>query len=395
MRRLIPVFVLLLTACVTRQGEEVVTPSADTIPVPTTTPAVVTTTTGPVTSTGEPGTTTTLAEFEGLAYEEVARLDFPIQMVGWNDGMSLIATKDGQVWVMEPDDEIRSSPILDISEKVRNDGEQGLLSILVSEDRTQLFVHYSDLEGDTVVSMFTWTGSGFGDEEIVFTLDQPASNHNGGMLAWGPDGVYLGLGDGGRSDDAFGHGQNTGTLFAGIVRLVPWNPDVEPLLWQYGLRNPWRFWIDLPSDLVYIADVGQNAFEEINVAPLEEGLNYGWSITEGLHCFNPSSNCDTDGLTLPVIEVEHGDAGTCSITGGVVYRGLAIPEVHGHYFYSDWCGGYLRSFRYSDGQVSEETDWTDQVGVPGQVVSFGLDWNAEMYVLTTDAVLRVVAERAG
>jgi hypothetical protein len=149
------------------------------------------------------------------------------------------------------------------------------------------------------------------------------------------------------------------------------------------------------DELIYIADVGQNAYEEINVGGLEEGLNYGWPITEGLHCFQPSSGCDTDGLTLPAIEVERGDAGTCSITGGVIYRGEAIPELNGHFFYSDYCGGYLRSFLFQDGEVVEETDWTDQVGVPGGVVSFGMDFFGEMYVLTTDRILKVVPIRAG
>jgi hypothetical protein len=145
--------------------------------------------------------------------------------------------------------------------------------------------------------------------------------------------------------------------------------------------------------MIYIADVGQNSFEEVSVAPFQADINYGWPITEGLHCFRPSSGCDTAGLTLPVIEVAHGDAGTCSITGGMVYRGLEIPEINGHFFYSDYCGGYLRSFRYEDGEVVDGTDWTEQVGVPGQVASFGVDTWGEMYVLTTDRILRVVPVR--
>lgn len=394
MRRLITVFVLLLTACAT--GQEVApTPVPDTTPPgPTTSVAEVTTTTGEVTTTGEPQTTTTLSELEGLAYQEVARIDFPIQVIPRNDSTSLLATKDGQIYTFDGS-AIGESPILDISARVRNDGEQGLLSIAIHpEDDTRLFIHFSAEDGDTMVEEFRIEDDGVVPDPVasLLRLDQPASNHNGGMLQFGPDGgLYLGLGDGGRSNDAFGHGQNTETLFAGLVRF-----DVDggdPTLFQYGLRNPWRFWID--GDLVYIADVGQNSFEEVNVAPLEEGLNYGWSITEGLHCFNPSSDCDTNGLTLPVIEVEHGDDGTCSITGGIVYQGAAIPEIQGHYFYSDWCGGYLRSFRYVDGSISDGTDWTDQVGTPGNVVSFGVDHTGEMYVLTGDAVLKVVAERAG
>jgi hypothetical protein len=286
---------------------------------------------------------------------------------------------------------VQPSPVLDISEQVHNEGERGLLSIVASEDGTRLYAHYSGGGGgDTVVSRFTWADGALTDEQILFEHDQPAPNHNGGMLQFGPDGgLYLGLGDGGGANDQFGHGQDTDTLLAGIVRLDP-NGAEDPLLWQYGLRNPWRFWFE--GDLVYIADVGQNAYEEINVAPIEEGLNYGWSIMEGLHCFR-TSECDTSGLTLPVVEVEHGDAGTCSITGGVVYHGAAIPEIDGQYFYSDYCGGYLRSFLYRDGEVVEQTDWTEQVGVPGNVVGFGVDSSGEMYVMTTDQVLAVVPVR--
>jgi len=211
------------------------------------------------------------------------------------------------------------------------------------------------------------------------------------MLQFGPDGLlYLGLGDGGGAGDRFGNGQDTGTLLGGLVALSV-DGDPNPTLFAYGLRNPWRFWID--AGLIYIADVGQNRFEEVTVAPLEPGLNYGWPITEGLSCFKPSSGCDVSGLTLPQVEVPLGEAGACAITGGIVYRGASIPELVGHYFYSDFCGGYLRSFRYEDGQVVDETDWTDQVGIPGRVVSFGVDGAGEMYVLTTDAVYRVVAVR--
>lgn len=361
-------------------------------PATTTTTALATTTSqGHVGTTGAGSPTTTLEALEGLAYEEIADLEFPTQVVPWTES-SLVATKDGQVWVLAGG-ELGDEPILDISDQVRNDGEQGLLSIAVHPDDPSLvFAHYSDNDGDTVVSRFVWDGASLGDEQVVFTHDQPARNHNGGMILFGPDGaLYLGLGDGGGANDAFGHGQDTSTLLAGLVRMDV-DSDEEPSLWQHGLRNPWRFWID--EDLVYIADVGQNTFEEIDVAPLEAGINYGWPITEGLHCFQ-TSDCETEGLTLPLIEMQHGDAGTCSITGGVVYRGPSIPELDGHYFYSDYCGGYLRSFAYRSGEVVEQTDWTDQVGVPGDVVSFGVDERGEMYVLTTGRVLKVVPVRGG
>jgi hypothetical protein len=142
-----------------------------------------------------------------------------------------------------------------------------------------------------------------------------------------------------------------------------------------------------------VADVGQNLYEEVSVVELAPGLNFGWPITEGLHCYRPSSGCDPSGQVVPVIEVEHGDAATCSITGGVVYRGTAIPELQGAYLYSDYCGGWLRSFRYDDGAAVDQTDWTDQVGVPGRVTGFGVDGAGEVYVTTIEAVFVLVGVR--
>ena len=131
-------------------------------------------------------------------------------------------------------------------------------------------------------------------------------------------------------------------------------------------------------------------YEEISVVPLQPGHNFGWPILEGLNCFS-APNCDGTGMVAPVLEVEHGDAGTCSITGGLVYRGASVPQVEGHYFYSDYCGGYLRSLLYADGSATELRDWSEQVGVPGQVTGFGVDGAGEMYVTTTNRLLSVVA----
>ena len=268
----------------------------------------------------------------------------------------------------------------------------------------RFFVHYSDVRGDTVLAEFTAADllADSTTEVIVFRIDQPAANHNGGMIEFGPDGfLYVGLGDGGRSNDAFGNGQNPASALGvllrfdvsapGIAAPAPGNPFAAPEVWSIGLRNPWRFSIDPVSGLILIADVGQNAFEEISAALLSEpGVNYGWPITEGLHCFRPRSGCDVDGLTLPVWEVAHGDAGTCSITGGVVYRGAAIPALVGHYLFSDFCGGYLRSIPV-EGAFETAVDWTEQVGDAGRVVSFGTDSEGEVYVLNSDGdILKIV-----
>lgn len=370
------------TSTAPRAAPSTTTTSTSTI-VPTTTTATAAT------------TTTTLALLSALAYEPVVSLEFPVQLIPRpGSDVLYIATRAGRIWSFDGD--TMGGPVLDILDRVRSGGEQGLLSItLHPDDPSRLFAHYSDNDGDTVVSEFAMPSEASADpesERVIFTHDQPASNHNGGMIQFLPDGrLLVGLGDGGGANDRFGNGQNRDTLLGGLVTLSV-DGEANPSLYSYGLRNPWRFWID--GETVYIADVGQNAYEEVSVTPLAPDLNFGWPITEGLHCFRPASGCDTSGITLPLIEVEHGDAGTCSITGGLVYRGVAIPEIAGHYFYSDYCGGYLRSFRYEDGSAVDLTDWTDQVGVAGQVTSFGVDRDGEMYVITADgAVLKVVPVR--
>jgi hypothetical protein len=379
---------LLVTACSVQELAPVPEPTS-------TTAGRATTTTAPsTTSTSSTVTTTTLPPLQGLAYQEVAALDFPIQITALpGSELSYVATKDGRIWVYDGS-QVSHDPVLDISEAVRDEGERGLLSLVLHpDDPGRLFIHYSANDGDTVVAEYTFidpTAVDPGSERILLRLDQPAPNHNGGMLQFGSDGfLYLGLGDGGGSNDQFNNGQNPDTLLGGLVAISV-DGEPAPSLYSMGLRNPWRFWID--EGLIYIADVGQNAYEEVSVTTLAPGLNFGWPITEGLHCFRPASGCDTTGQVIPVVEVSHGHAGTCSITGGVVYRGAAIPEIDGHFFYSDLCGGYLRSFRF-DGGVVDATDWTDQVGVPGNVVGFGVDGAGEMYVATTTALLKVVAVR--
>ena len=282
--------------------------------------------------------------------------------------------------------------LIDLTGPVRNDGEQGLLAIEV-DARGSLFVHYTASDGDTVVSRFERDGSVFDrDSEVaLLRLGQPAANHNGGMIQIGPDQrLYLGLGDGGASNDRFENGQNLDSLLGGLVAIDPESGGSE--LVAAGLRNPWRFWIDQPSGLIAIADVGQNAHEEISIVPLDGSFyNFGWPITEGFSCFRPASGCDVTGLTEPVVDVSHSDAGTCSITGGIVYRGAEVPELAGHFFFSDFCGGYLRSVSLD--APSEVIDWTGDVGSAGQVVSFGRDRAGEIYVLTTTSILKVVPRR--
>ena len=395
-------------------------PTPTTTLTPTTTPASTPTTrpTVPSTTTVPASSTSTLATLDGLAYQEVVSgLPFPVLLTApLGDSRSFVATKDGRVWIIEGD-RLSDEPFLDISALVVNSGEQGLLGLAFPPDYADtglFYVHFSAIEdGATMLMRFsalhdadrTDPASG----ELLLRVEQPAANHNGGSLEFGPDGyLYLGLGDGGGAGDSFRSGQNPETLLAKILRLdvsgrsgygiPPDNPWAEgggvAEAWAWGLRNPWRFSFDPAAGLLYIGDVGQGAFEEIDVAEAGlGGLNYGWPITEGLHCYRPSVGCDPLGTTLPAVEIEHGDAGTCSVTGGLVYRGQAIPELLGHYFYSDYCGGWLRSFRYAGGEATASTDWTSGLGIPGRVTSLGRDSAGEVYVITTDAVYRVVPVR--
>jgi glucose/arabinose dehydrogenase len=218
------------------------------------------------------------------------------------------------------------------------------------------------------------------------------TNHNGGALVFGPDGfLYIGIGDGGGSGDQQGNAQNLNTLLGKVLRIdvntAPYGtPSTNPFvgqagrrgeIWAYGLRNPWRIDVDATTSMLYIADVGQNNVEEVDAVPLSAaGSNFGWNIMEGTRCYQPS--CSTQGLTLPVVEYLHNEG--CSVTGGFVYRGTQIPEVRGHYFYSDYCRGFLRSFLLQDGVATQQRDWN--IPSPGNVTSFGRDAAGELYVLT-------------
>jgi hypothetical protein len=230
----------------------------------------------------------------------------------------------------------------------------------------------------------------------MLTFDKPTIHHNGGMLVFGPDGyLWMSLGEGGKASV---HSQDPFKLLSSILRLdvdggVPYaippdNPFVTgggaPEVWAKGLRNPWRFSID--ENLIYIADVGHSEYEEIDIVPLDGApYNFGWLRMEGNHCFQRGCDPVAENLTLPVLEYTHAEG--CSITGGFVYRGAAIPELRGHYFYSDWCGGWIRSFRFEGGQiVDHQTRFEDA----GQVNSFGVDSEGELYLLTFEGqVLRV------
>jgi glucose/arabinose dehydrogenase len=220
-------------------------------------------------------------------------------------------------------------------------------------------------------------------------------------VSFGLDGaLYAGFGDGGGAGDAAGNAQNENTLLGKLLRLdmsgdpytiPPGNPFFNQAgkrgeIWAKGLRNPWRYAFDRPTGLLYVADVGQNAREEVSVVPAAQGgVNYGWNIMEGTICYNAAS-CNQAGLTLPVIDYANPTVG-CSITGGYVYRGSAIPGIVGHYFYSDYCSRFLRSFRYASGVAVDQKDWG--LTAPGNVPSFGTDIAGELYLLAGNSILKL------
>jgi glucose/arabinose dehydrogenase len=314
------------------------------------------------------------------------------------------------------DGNLLPTPFLDVSDRITAGGEQGLLGLAFDPDYAstgRFVVHYTDTNGDTHLSQFRASSdpdvADAASEQVILTADQPYNNHNGGQVLFGPDGMlYLGLGDGGSEGDPQGRGQDLSDLLGSILRvdvrsaspyaIPPDNPfvgqsGVQPEIWSYGLRNPWRFSFDRATGDLYIGDVGQDKFEEVDVAPASsgsgKGLNFGWNIMEAAHCYN-ASTCNQTGLTLPVFEYPHSQG--CSITGGYVYRGAAIPALQGLYFFGDFCQGSVRSFRYQGGSATELTDWpTLRPG--GSITSFGEDAAGELYVvIQSGSVFKIVPE---
>ena len=295
---------------------------------------------------------------------------------------------------------------LDVASRISSGGERGLLGLAFHPQfatNRRFFVNYTNPAGDTHISEFRATSPDAADassERILLEVGQPFANHNGGGLAFDNAGrLLIALGDGGSGGDPQNNGQKLSTLLGKILRIdvdagspyvVPAdNPfrataGAHPEIWAYGLRNPFRIAIDRPTGDLYIGDVGQNAVEEIDVDPGSRrgGLNYGWRITEGSRCFNPSSGCDTSGITMPIYEYSHGEG--CSVTGGVVYRGCRVPALAGTYFFADYCSAFVRSLRFANGQATELRDWTSSLRGLDSPTSFGLDAAGELYVVDQD-----------
>ena len=322
-----------------------------------------------------------------------------------NDPRLFVVEQPGRIRIVK-DGALLATPFLDITDRVVSGGERGLLSLAFDPayaTNGRFYVYYTGAQGDIFVDRFTVSGNpdvaNTASDRVLTIQHRANSNHNGGLLLFGPDGMlYLGTGDGGGAGDVPNNAQNTDVLLGKILRLdvatLPYTiPPGNPFLgqpgadeiWAYGLRNPWRFAFDVPPDgtppKLYIADVGQGAREEVDVADASAaGRNYGWHTMEGTQCYNPSSGCNQAGLTLPILDYDHGQG--CSITGGFVYRGAAIPEIRGLYFYSDYCSGWLRSFRLSGGVAVDRRDWS--LASIGSVTSFGVDGAGELYMLSAN-----------
>lgn len=301
-----------------------------------------------------------------------------------------------------------TTAFLNISSLLSTGGERGLLGMAFDPDydtNRQFYVFYTNTAGNIVIARYLRNATDLdladsSSATTILTVAHPNfSNHNGGMLAFGLDGcLYAGVGDGGDGGDPNNNGQNSFSLLGKLLRLDPDgtggacnNVIINPFflgggaqqVWSLGLRNPWRFSFDRQTGDLYIGDVGQGAREEINVSVAPNAgrqANYGWRLMEGFLCFNPSMNCNSGGLTLPVLDYPHL-SGACSVTGGYVYRGSVKQDLQGTYFYADFCAGFVRSFRYQNGQPTEQTEWPLLSPPGGSITSFGEDAEGELYVL--------------
>src|SRR3989337_1057096 len=331
----------------------------------------------------------------------VKGLKDPVHITNAGDGSKrlFIVEQAGVVRILK-DGKLLPVPFFDIKKKVKSGGEMGLLSIAFHPEFAEngrFFVNYTSPKGGLhpVVSEFqvskTPDIADKKSERVSLTVGQPFTNHNGGQIAFGPDGyLYIGMGDGGSANDPHGHGQNLSTLLGAMLRIdvdkkdgygIPSDnpfkaqPNARPEIWAYGLRNPWRFSFDPLTGILYAGDVGQDNREEIDI--IERGRNYGWNIMEGFICTpGVNSKCDKTGLTLPIVDYGRDDG--VSVIGGVVYRGHEIPGLCGSYLYGDWGSGKLWALRRDGHEVAENKMLLD---TKLSISSFGIDEAYEVYVV--------------
>jgi glucose/arabinose dehydrogenase len=344
---------------------------------------------------------TTLAE-PLISLQSVATgLPNPVSITNAGDTRLFITLQDGRV-VIYDGTRVLPEPFLDIRSLVASGGERGLLSVAFHPRYAQnglFYVNYTNTAGNTVVARYSVlpqdpNRANTASAVTLLTIAQPFANHNGGQLQFGPDGyLYIGMGDGGSGGDPGNRAQNLGDLLGKLLRLdvdsaspyaiPPSNPfrttaGARPEIWAFGLRNPWRFSFDRVTGDLWIADVGQGTWEEIDFQPVTSigAENYGWRRMEGSHCFNPTTNCNNGStLVLPVIEYDH-DAG-CSVTGGYVYRGARFPRLKGMYLYGDYCSGTIWGATLkTDGTVTSR----ELLRTVFYISTFGEDVTGEVYV---------------
>ena len=341
-----------------------------------------------------------------LSFErKITGLSQPVGIVAAHDGSRrLFIVQQGGLIRVWKNGQLLTQPFLDIHSKISNGSERGLLGLAFSPtypSSGDFYINYTDTGGDTVVARYAVSSNpdvaDAGSEQVLLHISQPFANHNGGQLQFGPDGfLYIGMGDGGSGGDPDNRAQNLSTLLGKMLRIdvvgqnsyriPPDNPFVavngaRGEIWSFGLRNPWRFTFDRETGDLWIADVGQGTWEEINFAPLSSGggENYGWRRMEGSHCFNPATNCQLPELILPVAEYDHGSG--CSVTGGFRYRGRTFPHLRGTYLFGDFCSG--RIF----GLFAEGSGWRMQQlnDTSFGISTFGEDEDGELYLADYNA----------
>lgn len=377
------------------------TPTTTPAPAPVPTPTPTHTPTPPIV-TISPGSIQVERVFPNLSFQEMTNLVQP------DDASDLIFITEQRGVIhsfIASQPQEGSHVFLDITDRVNRGGnEEGLLGLAFDpgyQENGYFYVYYSaDNSRRSVVSRFSVDRDNplvadSQSELIIMEVAQPFSNHNGGQLAFGPDGyLYVGLGDGGSAGDPQGNGQNLGTILGSILRIdvnglsvtgdykIPVdNPfvdtaDAQAEIFAFGLRNPWRFSFDRETGLLWTGDVGQNTWEEINI--ITRGSNYGWNIMEGFHCYSPAAGCNQSGLTLPVFEYDHSQG--CSVTGGYVYGGDKIPDLQGHYIYGDYCSGNIWVLDYN-GTTTRNTLLVES-GL--HITSFGEDLSGNLYILSRE-----------
>ena len=342
-----------------------------------------------------------------------------------NEKLLYVVEQAGLIKIIQNGEKV-SRPFFDINKKVVNPSrpgdERGLLGFAFHPDHInngKFYINYMDNDGFTIVSEFSVNSelrANHESERIILKLEQPYRNHNGGDIQFGPDGyLYISIGDGGKAGDPLNAGQDLNTIFGKIIRVdieqepygIPKsNPfygqkDKRGEIWAWGLRNVWRFSFDKQNGDIYYGDVGQNKWEEVNFEPATSkgGINYGWRIMEANHCYDPTENCPTEGLTKPIIEYPNdanymvilgggsqADAEGCSVTGGYVYRGKNIKSMQGQYIFGDYCSGNIWTFKVVNGKATNFINRTEEINIGNgefttYISSFGQDSDGELYIV--------------